>query len=299
MMNTQLKFNKKTEVTKEKKSPRSILNTVFRYSILIVMAVILFYPFLWLIGASFKTNAEIFTSISIFPKKIDFAPYINGWKTNTEYTYATYFINTFKYVVPKVILTVVSSVITAYGFARFNFPYKKPLFALLIATLLLPKTVLRIPSYLMFKELHMLDTFYPLYIGNAFAIDAFFVFMLIQFFRSIPRELDEAAEIDGCNSFQTLLYILMPVLKPAIITVALFQFMWTMNDFIGPLLYISSVEKYPVAIALKMSIDTTSGSFQWNQVIAMSIISLIPSIVVFLSAQKYFVEGIATTGLKD
>lgn len=298
-MNTQLNLNEKIDVIKEKRSIKSIIGTILRYTVLIAMAIVLFYPFLWLIGASFKSNAEIFTSISIFPKKIDFAPYINGWKTNTEYTYATYFLNTFKYVVPKVILTVISSVITAYGFARFNFPFKKPLFALLIATLLLPKTVLRIPSYLMFKGFHMLDTFYPLYIGNAFAIDAFFVFMLIQFFRTIPRELDEASVIDGCNSFQTLFYVLMPVLKPAVITVALFQFMWTMNDFIGPLLYISSVEKYPVAIALKMSIDTTSGSFQWNQVIAMSIISLIPSIAVFLSAQKYFVEGIATTGLKD
>lgn len=298
-MDTQIKINTKTYNKSKKINYKRIISTFWRYLILITMGIILFYPFLWLIGASFKTNAEIFTSISIFPKKIDFSPYINGWKTNTEYTFATYFLNTFKYVIPKVILTVVSSVITAYGFARFNFPGKKILFALLIATLLLPKTVLRVPSYLMFKYFNMLDTFYPLYIGNAFAIDAFFVFMLVQFFRSIPRELDEAAQIDGCNSFQTLIYVLTPVLKPAIITVALFQFMWTMNDFMGPLLYISSVEKYPIAIALKMSMDITSGSFQWNQVIAMSIISLIPSIIVFLSAQKYFIEGIATTGLKD
>lgn len=298
-MDTQIKIDRRTNKIQKNINFKRSISTFWRYLILIAMGIVLFYPFLWLIGASFKTNAEIFTSISIFPKKIDFSPYINGWRTNTEYTFATYFANTFKYVIPKVILTVISSVITAYGFSRFNFPGKKILFALLIATLLLPKTVLRVPSYLMFKQFHMLDTFFPLYIGNAFAIDAFFVFMLIQFFRSIPRELDEAAQIDGCNSFQTLIYVLTPVLKPAIITVALFQFMWTMNDFMGPLLYISSVEKYPIAIALKMSMDTTSGSFQWNQVIAMSIISLIPSIIVFLSAQKYFIEGIATTGLKD
>lgn len=281
-----------------KRERKKKVKSFIRYFILTVVAVIMFYPFLWLIGASFKSNSEIFTSIGVIPNKIDFTPYVEGWKTSTEYTFTRYFLNTFKYVIPKVILTIISSVLTAYGFARFKFPYKKPLFAILIATLLLPKVILRIPSYLLWKTFGLLDTYYPLFLGSAFAIDAFFVFMLIQFFRSIPKELDESAIVDGCNSFQILVHILLPLLKPAIISVALFQFMWTMNDFIGPLIYISSVEKYPVAIALKMSIDTTSGVFQWNRVIAMSLISLLPSIIVFFSAQKHFIEGISTSGLK-
>ena len=143
-----------------------------------------------------------------------------------------------------------------------------------------------------------MDTHASLFINSAFAVDGFFVFMLIQFFRSIPRELDESAIVDGCNSFQVFIWILLPLMKPALISVGLFQFMWTMNDFMGPLIYISSVEKYPVSIALKMCIDTTSGTFEWNQVIAMSIIALLPSIILFFSAQKYFIEGITTTGIK-
>nr|WP_205693951.1 carbohydrate ABC transporter permease [Clostridium prolinivorans] len=281
-----------------KRARKRKINLAIRYTLLTLVAFVMLYPIIWLIGASFKSNSEIFSSVGFIPKKIDFTPYINGWKTGTQYTFGTYFLNTFKYVIPKVILTIISAVLTAYGFARFDFPFKKILFGLLIATLFLPQVVTKIPLYLFWKKLHLLDTFAPLFVGSAFAIDTFFVFMLIQFFRGIPRELDEAAKVDGCNSFMILLRILIPVLKPAIISVGLFQFMWSMNDFMGPLIYISSVNKYPVAIALKMAMDTTSGTFEWNQIIAMSLIGLLPSIILFFSAQKYFIEGIATSGLK-
>ncbi|MEW9121915.1 MAG: carbohydrate ABC transporter permease [Thermotaleaceae bacterium] len=255
------------------------------------------YPLIWLVGASFKTNAEIFTSIGFMPKDFDFSGYIRGWRTSTEYSFATYFANTFKIVIPKVILTVISTVLTAYGFARFKIPGKKYLFSILIATLLLPNVVLRIPQYLMYREFAWLNSYKPLIVPAAFAVDAFFVFMLIQFLRGLPKDLEEAAVIDGCNSFQVLIYVLIPMLKPAIISVALFQFMWTMNDFLGPLIYISSVEKYPVSIALKMSMDA-SAVVQWNQVLAMSVIALLPSLIVFFLAQKHFVDGISTTGMK-
>lgn len=274
------------------------INLIIRYTILTLVAFIMLYPIIWLIGASFKSNSEIFSSIGFIPEKLDFTPYVKGWVTGTQYTFTTYFMNTFMIVIPKVIVTVISVVLTAYGFARFNFPGRKILFGILISTLFLPHIVTRIPMYLLWNKLGMLDRFAPLVIPSAFAVDAFFVFMLIQFMRSIPRELDEAATIDGCGPFRILIEILIPILKPAIISVALFQFMWTMNDFMGPLIYISSVEKYPVSIALKMAMDTTSGTFDWNQIIAMSIIALIPSIVLFLCAQKYFVEGISTSGIK-
>jgi oligogalacturonide transport system permease protein len=296
------KNNNKSNLMKDKnyrrRARKRSINLIIRYFLLTLVAFVMLYPIIWLVGASFKTNSEIFSSVGFIPKKIDFTAYIKGWKTGTQYTFGTYFLNTFKYVIPKVVLTVISAVLTAYGFARFNFPFKKPLFAILIATLFLPHVVTRIPLYLLWKQLHLLDTFIPLFGGSAFAIDTFFVFMLVQFFRSIPRELDEAAKVDGCSSFMILIRILVPVLKPAIISAALFQFMWSMNDFMGPLIYISTVNKYPVAIALKMAMDTTSGTFEWNQIIAMSLIGLIPSIAVFFSAQKYFVEGISTSGLK-
>ena len=256
------------------------------------------YPILWLVGASFKTNAEIFSSISFLPKSIDFTPYIKGWITGTEYTFATYFKNSFIIVLSKVAFTLISCTLTAYGFARFNFPMKKMLFALLISTMFLPGIVTRIPLYLFWKQLKSLDTFVPLVANTVFASEPFLVFMLVQFMRSIPREYDEAAAIDGCGSLRTLLNILLPVLKPALVSVALFQFIWSMNDFQGPLIYISSVSKYPVAIALKMAMDTATGTVVWNQVIAMSLIGLLPSIILFFCASKQFVDGISAGGIK-
>ncbi|MDF2594341.1 MAG: ABC-type transporter, integral rane subunit [Clostridia bacterium] len=281
-----------------KNKMKKAAKTTGLYIILIFVAIFMMYPIIWLVGASFKSNADIFTSIWFMPKAFDFAPYIQGWKTGTEYTMGHYFINTFEIVIPKVIFTVISVTLTSYGFARFNFPFKKICFAILIGTLLLPNIILRIPSYMMWRTFGLLDTYVPLVLPSLFAVDAFFVFMLIQFLRSIPKDLDESAKIDGCSTIKTLIYILVPVLKPAIISVGLFTFMWTMNDFMGPLIFISSVEKYPLTIALKMSMDATGGAFDWNKVIAMSLLGLIPSILVFFSAQKYFIEGISTSGIK-
>ncbi len=281
----------------KKRQMKGNINATLRYTMLITVGIIMLYPLLWLLGASFKTNAEIFTSIGIIPGSIDFTPYREGWRTSTEYTFTRYFFNTFMIVIPKVIVTVISCTLTAYGFARFKFPGKKILFAVLIGTLLLPQVVLRIPQFLIFRNLGWLNTYYPLIAPAALAVDTFFVFMLIQFIRSIPKELEEAAEIDGCNPLQTLLYVIVPVLKPALVSVALFQFMWTMNDFMGPLIYISSVDKYPISLALKMSMDASS-AVQWNQIIAMSVVSLAPSLILFFSCQKYFIDGITAGGVK-
>lgn len=270
---------------------------VIRYAVLIATGLVMLYPLFWMFFASFKPNHEIFSSVGLWPENFSLDGFINGWQTGTEYTFGRFILNTFWYVLPKVVLTVISSVVVAYGFARFDFPWKKFWFAALIATILLPQSVLLIPQYLMFREMGMLDSYMPLYIPMAFATQGFFVFMLIQFLRGIPTDMEEAAMIDGCNSFQLLLYIIVPILKPAIISVALFQFMWSVNDFLGPLIYVSSVENYPIALALKLSIDVTEGA-QWNEILAMATISIIPSIVVFLFAQKYFVEGLTAGGVK-
>ena len=268
------------------------------YFFLILVGIIMLYPMIWLFGASFKSNADIHTSIWFMPKSFSWTPYINGWKTGSEYTMGHYFINTFKMVVPTVVFTVVSCVLTSYGFARFDFPFKKVLMTLLIATMLLPNIILRIPQYVLWGQFKALDSYIPLVLPHLFACDGVFVFLLIQFFRSIPRDLDEAARIDGCNRLKTLLYILVPVIKPGIVSIALFSFMWSMNDFLGPLIYVSSVEKYPVTIALRMSMDTTGAGYDENQIIAMSIITLLPSIIVFAIGQKQFVKGLTTGSIK-
>jgi len=271
--------------------------SILRYIVLTLVAIVMIYPIFWLIGASFKTNSEIFTSIGFLPDSIDFQAYIDGWYTKGRYTFTLYYINTFKYVIPKILFTLVASTLTAYGFARFNFPFKKILFSLLMATMFLPAVVTRIPLYLFWKDLGMLDTYVPLLAGSFFAQEPFFVFMLIQFLRSIPRDLDEAATVDGCGSFAILRKVLLPALKPALISCIIFQFVWSFSDFLGPLIYITSQDKYPVSLALKLNVDPSTNT-PWNQVFAMSILSLLPAIILFFSAQKYFVEGVTSSGIK-
>jgi len=279
-----------------KKKIRNNISAIVRYTILIVVGIFMVYPLLWMFGASFKVNSEIFANPWIIPKEPIFTGFVKGWVTSTQYTFATYFKNTFGFVLPKVALTVVSCTFIGFGFARYNFPGKKILFGILMATILLPSTVLRVPQYLLFRDFGWLNTYLPLVIPSAFG-QGFFIFMIIQFLRGIPGDMEEAATVDGCNSLQRLWYVVAPVLKPAIISAGLFDFMWTWNDFMGPLIYISSINKYPVSLAIRMSIDASS-VVEWNKVLAMSVIALIPSITIFMSAQKYFIEGVTTTGIK-
>jgi oligogalacturonide transport system permease protein len=210
---------------------------LMRYLILGCIAFLMLYPLIWLVGASFKTNSEIFSSAGFWPNKIEFSAYAAGWKTSSEYTFATYFINSFLITIPKIFVTLISCVMVAYAFARFDFYGKKLLFGIMVSTMMLPLIILRMPQYLMFREFGWIDTYLPLIIPSAFATDTFFVFMLVQFLRAIPRDMEEAGMIDGCNALQLLFHIIIPMLKPAIISVIVFQFMWTMNDFMGPLIY--------------------------------------------------------------
>ncbi len=276
---------------------RERISAIIRYILLIAVGLFMLYPLLWLVGASFKTNAEIYTEIGFIPSHLDFSSYVKGWVTSTEYTFATYFLNSAKIIIPKIIVTVISCVLVAYGFARFDIRGKKWLFAILIVSMMVPQIVLRVPQYLMFKWMGWIDTYLPLVIPSAFAYDAFFVFLLVQFLRGIPQDMEEAAIIDGCTPLQLLWHIVMPLLKPAIISCVVFQFIWTMNDFMGPLIYLASVENYPVSLALRMSIGANE-EVEWAAVIAISVVALLPSIIVFFLAQKHFVQGVATSGIK-
>ena len=161
----------------------------------------------------------------------------------------------------------------------------------------LPNTVLIIPRFILFNRLGWNDTYYPFIVPALFACTPFFIYMMIQFFRGIPRDLDDAAKIDGCSSFKTLIYVLLPILKPALFSAFLFQFIWTWNDFFNVLIYISSVSKYPVSLALRMSLDSAS-AVNWSTVLAMSLVSMIPCILVYMFGQKYLIDGMATQGIK-
>ncbi|MFV0344317.1 MAG: carbohydrate ABC transporter permease [Anaerocolumna sp.] len=276
-----------------KKRKKEIVN----YILLILVALVMLYPLIWLFFSSFKENSDIFNTSSLLPSKWTLEGYINGWKGSGQYTFTTFFINTFKMVVSSVVLTVISCSLVGYGFARFEFIGKKFFFAIMIATMMLPNSVMLIPRYLMYRDLNWLDSYKPFIIPSIFASSAFFIFMFIQFFRGIPRELDESAYVDGCGSFWLFIKILMPLSKPAIFSAMIFQFMWSWNDFFGPLIYISSVSKYPLALALRMSMDVNA-SISWNNILAMALVSILPLVFLFFFAQKYFVEGVATTGLK-
>ncbi len=274
-----------------------LLSTIVRYFFLVLVGIVMIYPMLWMFGASLKAdNNEIFATISFIPKSPSLNAYRAGWSA-TGYKFSLFMINTYKVVIPKVIFTIISTTITAYGFSRFNFMGKGLLFAILMSTLFLPQVVLNIPQFLLFTQLGWVDTYKPLIVPTLFASEPYFVFMLIQFMRTVPRELEEAAEIDGCNMLQRLAYIIVPVVKPAIVSCGLFQFMWSSNDFQGPLIYINSVAKYPASLGLRLIADSETG-FEWNKILALSVISIIPTLIVFFMAQDQFIDGIAAGGVK-
>lgn len=267
------------------------------YVFLTLVGIIMVYPLIWLFFSSFKSNKEIFSGLGVLPKVWSFSGYLDGWAGIGQFSFGHFMLNTFKMVLPTVLVTMVSSTFVAYGFARFEFKLKPFLVALMLSTMMLPNAVLIIPRYLLFRDFGWLDSYKPFIIPQIFSFTAFFNYMMIQFIRGIPRELDEAAKIDGLGSLRTLLLVILPLCKPALFSVFIFQFMWTWNDFFNPLIYINSVAKYPVALALRMSIDAQA-AIEWNKILAMSFVSIFPIVALFFSAQKYFVEGIATTGLK-
>lgn len=268
------------------------------YAFIILFGFFMLYPILWLTASAFKKNSEIFTDVGLKPTVFNFDAFIQGFKGIGNATFGVFFLNSFKIVIPVVLFTLISGMLVAYGFARFKFPGKKIWFSLMIATLMMPASVLTIPTYVMFTKFGWVNTYLPFIVPAAFSTSAFFVYMLVQFLRGIPKEIDEAAKIDGCNSLQILVLILTPLCKPALFSAAIFRFLWTWNDFFGNLVYINSVSKYPISLGLRMAIDNTAGSVNWSSIMAMSVISILPPIILFFLAQDYFVEGVASSGLK-
>ena len=276
---------------------KKMFGKIISYAILIIFGVLMCYPLIWMFFASFKTNTEIFAGVRLLPESFSFESFRYGWKGVGGNSYSIFFTNSFLLVVPTTILTVVSSALVAYGFARFEFKAKKILFTILLGTLMLPNAILIIPRYTIFRDLKVLDSYYPFYLMAAFACYPFFTYMLVQFIRGIPKELDEAATIDGCGSFAILIRILLPLLKPALFSAGVFQFLWTYNDYFNSLIYISSIKKYTVSLALRMTMDNEATT-AWNSIMAMSCLVVLPVVVLFFLCQRYFIEGIATTGLK-
>lgn len=268
------------------------------HSLILVMGIIMIYPILWMTASSFKTHTEIFqNALSLIPHQFNFDNYIQGWKGFGGISFYTFFKNSFIITIIATLGQVATSVVAAYGFARINFVGKKFWFTLMLSTLFLPREILMVPQYVLFNTLGWTNTFKPLILPRFFAMP-FFTFLAYQFIRGIPEELSEAARIDGCGEYGIFFRIILPNIKPVLVTTFIFQFYWTWKDFMGPLLYLRSVELYPVPLALKLFSDPVSVT-NWGAIFAMSVLSLVPLFILFIFLQKYLVEGISTTGLKN
>ncbi|CAM4473414.1 carbohydrate ABC transporter permease [Paenibacillus phoenicis] len=270
-----------------------------RHLFMILFSLVMVYPVLWWIGASLKTNGEL-ASPNIFPSVPQWSNFVKGWNSVPGHTFTDFYLNTFALEAAVIAATLVSSTLVAFGFGRLNFPLKNLWFSLFMLTLMMPGQVLIIPQYALFHQLGWVNTYLPFIVPHMLAGGAggtFFVFLLIQFVRGIPMELDESAKIDGCSWFGIYFRIVMPLMVPAIVTVTIFCFLWNWDDFLGHLLYLNSVDKYTVSLALRMINDSQSAQ-EWGQLLAMSLVSIIPATLIFMFLQKYFVEGIATTGIK-
>jgi len=271
---------------------------VGRILVLIAILAVALYPLLWMVASSFKSQTEISVAgnISLIPREFTPGNYREGWAMLGE-PFSSFFINSLVIAGLTIVGNIASCLVAAYAFARLRFRLRHFWFAVMIGTLLLPQHVLVIPQYILFRTLNWTGTIAPLVVPHFLATEAFFVFLMVQFMRGIPRELDEAAMIDGCGPFQVFLRIILPLSRPAIVTTTIFSFIWTWNEFFRQLVYLSDITQWTVPVALRQFIDS-SGQSAVGPMFAMSVLSLLPVFLFFLFFQRLLVEGINTSGIK-
>ena len=286
-------YNPRSESVTAKRAKSMLFHVVA----LMLTAVVL-YPGLWMIASSFKPNSEIGgANTSLWSNNFSFDNFVTAMDGIGGVSTLQFFTNSLILAIGAVVGTVLSASVSAYAFARIKFPGRSVFFGMMIATLLLPFHVVIIPQYIVFQQLGLVDTYVPLLIGKFLAADAFFVFLMVQFMRNLPGELDEAARIDGAGHVRIFTSIMLPLMKPALISTSIFSFIWSWNDFLGPLLYLNTPEKYPLPLALRLFVDQTQSS-DYGAMIAMSVLALLPVLIFFLVFQRYIVEGVSTQGLK-
>lgn len=286
-----------TVVTGAAVSPgRKRLTSILIHVALIGASIAMLYPLLWLLAASVRPENEIFTSASVIPSAISFDSYVRGWN-GLRTSFSVFFTNSFIISGLSVVGNVMACSMAAYAFARLNFKYKNFWFAMMLMTLMLPYQVTLIPQYVLFRQLGWVNTFLPLVVPKFLAADGFFIFLMVQFFRGLPKELDEAAQMDGCSPWRIYWKIIIPLSMPVLATAAIFTFIWTWDDFFGPLIYLSEMKSYTVMLGLRTFTDST-GTSDYGGLFAMSVLSLVPIFLFFLFFQRLLIEGIATTGMK-
>lgn len=278
---------------KKKKKALSQLKFIF----LLLFGVVVLYPLIWMVSSSFKLEDTIFSDMGLIPEIFTLENYRIGWQSNGRVTFGTYFLNSFLTSGLCVVGNLVSCSLAAYAFGRLEFKGRKLCFALMMMTMMLPQHAIIVPQYVYFYKLGWLDSYLPLIIPKFLASDAFFVYLLVQFVRGIPRELDEAAIMDGCSKYGVFARIILPMCQPALVTTTIFTFMWSWNDFFTQIIYIRSANKYTVTLALRMFIDSTAKS-AYGAMFAMSTLSIVPIMIIFIFFQKQLIEGVAAGSVK-
>jgi multiple sugar transport system permease protein len=275
---------------------RAAAGAILRYGLMLSAAGVMIYPLLWMISSALKPEQDIFTDVRLIPREWSFDNFINGWSA-LGVTFTTFFANSLIIAGFCVLGNVFACSLTAFAFARLEFRLKKLWFALMLGTLMLPYHVTLIPQYILFLNLDWVDTILPLVVPKYLATDAFFIFLMVQFFRGIPRELDEAAMMDGCSPWRIYRKIILPLSLPVLATAAIFTFIFTWDDFFAPLVYLNDMGSYTVQLGLRAFVDS-SGKSDWGALFAMSVLALVPILFFFLFFQRLLIEGVATTGLK-
>lgn len=276
---------------------RKTIRKVLYHVLVLIFGFLMIYPVLWMISGSFKNNAEILRgTLSLIPKELVLTNYPNGWKGFGGTSFATFFFNSLIVTSVATFGTVISSSLVAYALSRIKFRGRNLWFTCMLATMMLPGQVIMIPQYLIYYRLHLVPGYVPLILPY-FCGQAFFIYQMMQFMQGIPRELDEAAKIDGCSKYSIYARIILPLLKPAVVTTVIIQFYWKWDDYMGPLLYLSRPQSYTASIAIKLFADSASVT-DFGAMFAMSTLSLVPVFLIFLFFNKYLVEGIGTSGLK-
>jgi multiple sugar transport system permease protein len=286
-------------VTPPARSERSAwrdLAPLVKHVALIVCAIVMLYPVIWMVVSSLRSNDEIFNNPGLLLTNPQWSNYSDGWDA-LAHPFGRYMINSAIVVLGSVLGNLISCSMAAYAFARLEFRGRTLLFAIMLLTIMLPIHVVIVPQYIIFSQFGWTNTFLPLILPKLLATDAFFVFLMVQFIRTLPKSLDEAARLDGCGHAAIFVRIILPLMTPALATTAIFTFIWTWNDFFSQLIYLTDPDIYTVPVALRSFVDATANT-SWGSLFAMSLVSLLPIFLVFLFGQKYLVKGMATTGIK-
>lgn len=268
------------------------------HTVLILLLLVMLYPVIWMISASLRPEAEIFGGLGLIPEHITFENYVNGWNLFGDSTFTAFYLNSFLISGLAITGNLIACSMAAYAFSRLKFRFKPFWFAIMLGSIMLPIHVQLIPQYIFFLKIGWVNTILPLVVPKFLATDAFFIFLMVQFMRSLPPELEEAATIDGASYWQRYWKIIIPLTTPALVTTAVFTFINVYNDFFSQLIYLTDINKMTVPVALRLFLDPSGGTSSFGGLFAMVLVSIGPVLGFFLASQRFLVRGIATQGFK-